>query len=875
MKIRSDYKIVALAVLGSFLLWIIDACIDTLVFHEASFSQSLFDFSPHELYFRFFVTLSLVIFGLAIIRIRKRHWQIEKRYKNLVELATDIIYVLDKDGNQVFMNDAAYNILEYSPEEVIGKPWPQLIHPEDRLAMTEKIGKMVEQGIDVFNFENRYITKSGNSISVIHNIRLLRNGKGEFAGVQGIARDITKRKEAEEELKKAMVKIEDEKVRSESIVSAIGDGISILDKDFRVLYQNHAQKIMTGGDRTGEICYVAYAQGGHVCPGCPVAETFRDGGIHMVEKTTNRNEEVRTLEIKASPLRDSTGRIVAGIEAVRDITERKRAEEQLKLFSEVIDEAMDGIQVVDLDGRVVYSNKAVEEIYGFSPSELEGRNVNDMNADREFADRVIIPQLKMSGRWNGELLVVHKDGRTFPVWISASMVKNEQGKPIAMVGIIRDITERKQAEGVLIRHHEQLMKLVEERTQELTQANEKLRKEIEDRERMEEELVKVQKLESLGILAGGIAHDFNNLLASILGNISLAMLDLQPSDGPYRQLEAAERASLRAQGLTRQLLTFSKGGEPVKRTTSITELIKESAGFALRGSRVRHDFFFADGLWLLDVDEGQISQVIHNLVINADHAMPEGGTISVHCENCVIGNSTGLPLRPGYYVKVSVKDHGVGIVREHLSKIFDPYFTTKQKGSGLGLATSYSIIKKHGGHIVAESELGVGTTFTFYLPASRSGKVPKQTEETKLFTGTGKILLMDDEEDVRQTTGDVLKRLGYQVQFAADGERAIELYQQARTAGQPFDAVIMDLTVPGGMGGRDALIKILAIDPEVKAIVSSGYSNDPIMADYQKYGFRGVVTKPYRIKDLGETLHNVLLNGAYKPTGADKERTGS
>ncbi len=388
-----------------------------------------------------------------------------------------------------------------------------------------------------------------------------------------------------------------------------------------------------------------------------------------------------------------------------------------------------------------------------------------MNADREFADKVIIPQLKMSGRWNGEVLVVHKDGRVFPVWISASMVKNEQGKPIAMVGIIRDITERKEAEGVLKRHHEELMKLVEERTRELTQANEKLRKEIEDRERMEEELVKAQKLESLGVLAGGIAHDFNNLLASILGNISLTMLDLKPSDGPYRQLEAAERASLRAQDLTQQLLTFSKGGAPVKRTTVITDVIKEAAGFALRGSRVRHDFFFADELWLLDIDEGQISQVIHNLVINADHAMPEGGTITIRCENCVIGDSIGLPLRPGDYVKVSVQDHGVGIVREHLSKIFDPYFTTKQKGSGLGLATSYSIIKKHGGHIIAESELGVGTIFTFYLPASRSGKVAKQADETKLFTGTGKILLMDDEEDVRQTTGDVLKRLGYRVRL--------------------------------------------------------------------------------------------------------------
>jgi len=875
MRINSDYKILVLAIVTSFLLWITSACIDSLLFRVA-FLPSLFNIAPHELYSRIFMTMSLIVFSLVIIQLRKKHRQNEERYRDLVELATDIIYVSDQEGNLVFMNDAGYHVLEYSSEELIGKPWVQLIHPEDRESTMRKKEEMVKQGTDVFNFEHRYISKSGRSLSVIHNVRFIRNTQGAYAGIQGMARDITKRKEDEEELKKALVKIEDEKVRSESIISAIGDGISIVDRDYRILYQNHAQKIMTGIDGTGTSCHLTYGQEGDVCQNCPVAETFRDGRIHTMEKTVARDGKIRTLEIKASPLLDSTGRIVAGIEAIRDITDRRMAEERLRLFSQVIEEAMDGIQIVDLEGRVVYSNKAVAEMYGHSPNELARRNVNEMNADKEFADKIIMPQLKTFGRWSGELLAVHKDERRFSVWVSASMVNNQQGEPIALVEIIRDITERKQAEGILRQHQAELMTLVEERTRELTRANENLRKEIEDRERMEGELVKAQKLESLGILAGGIAHDFNNLLASISGNIALAMLDIKPSeDGPYRQLEAAERASLRAQDLTLQLLTFSKGGAPVKRTTVISELIKETAGFALRGSHVRYDFSFADELWLLDIDEGQISQVIHNLLINADHAMPDGGTISIHCENCVIGESIGLPLRPGDYVKVSVQDHGVGIVREHLSKIFDPYFTTKQKGSGLGLATSYSIIKKHGGHIIAESELGVGTIFTFYLPASRSGKLVKKADEAILLTGTGKILLMDDEENVRQTTGDVLKRLGYRVQFAEDGERAIALYQKERASSHPFDAVIMDLTVPGGMGGRDALTKLLAIDPNVKAIVSSGYSNDPVMADFRKYGFRGVVTKPYRIKDLAETLSTVLVNGEYKPSDTGKEKPES
>jgi signal transduction histidine kinase/ActR/RegA family two-component response regulator len=480
-----------------------------------------------------------------------------------------------------------------------------------------------------------------------------------------------------------------------------------------------------------------------------------------------------------------------------------------------------------------------------------------MNADKEFAVRVILPQIMEHGRWTGELPVVHKDGHTFTIWLATSLVRDEQGKPIAMVGIIRDITDRKQAEGILKRHHEELMKLVEERTRELTQANENLRLEIVDREKIEDELLKAQKLESLSILAGGIAHDFNNLLASIMGNISLAMLDLDPANGAFRQLEAAERASLRAQDLTRQLLTFSKGGEPVKRTTDIRELITEAAGFALRGSRVRHNFSFPDDLWLVDVDEGQITQVIHNLVINADHAMPAGGTVTIRCENSTV-TEPALPLRRGDYVKIIVQDRGVGIAKDHLPKIFDPYFTTKQKGSGLGLATAYSIIKKHGGYIAVESELGAGTTFSIHLPASRAAAKEKKARETRVLTGTGKILLMDDEEDVRRTTGDVLKRLGYTVEFAEDGLRAVELYVAAMRSGDPFHAVIMDLTVPGGMGGRQALIELLVVDPEVRAIVSSGYSNDPVMADYRNYGFKGVVAKPYRIHDLGETLHAVL-----------------
>lgn len=861
MNVKFEHKIIASAAAGAIILWILDAVIDAFVFGSDAFLESLFPGPSHELYFRALMTAGLLFFGVLFARLSQKRRRIEQRYENLVELTNDIISITNKDGDVVFINDAGCRILERTREEIIGRPCTELLHPEDRAQACERHFEIASLPLETVSVQNRYITKSGKVIPVMHNVRVLRNERGEFTGTQGIARDMTEAKEKERELRTAIIRAEDEKARSASIVAAIGDGISIIDRDFTVTYQNAVHQALTGGDFAGRRCFEAFTNAAVPCEVCPVAEVFKDGRIHLIEKNVVWNDRRRAVEISASPLRDASGAIIAAIEAVRDVSARKKAEEQLKLFSAAIEEAMDGIQIVDMKGRVLYSNKAVKDIYGFKPEELAGTFVGDMNEDREFASKVILPAMRTKSCWSGEVTVVHKSGKHFPVWLATSIVSSADGAPIAMIGIIRDISERKQAEDIMKRHHEQLIKIVEERTFELTVVNDNLRREIADREKMEQELVKTQKLESLGILAGGIAHDFNNLLASILGNISLAMLDINPADDTYRQLEAAERASLRAQDLTRQLLTFSKGGEPVKRPTLIAELIKEAAGFALRGARVRYDFFFSPGLWLVEADEGQISQVIHNLVINADHAMPEGGTITIRCDNSAVEAHGGVPLPPGDYVKITIQDHGIGIAREHLSKIFDPYFTTKQKGSGLGLAVSYSIIKKHGGHIMAESVLGAGTTFTIYLPATRAARQPPRQDSERIPLGTGRILIMDDEEEVRITTGEILKRLGYTIEFADDGERAIELYQQALDAGRPFDAVIMDLTVPGGMGGKDAVLKLIELNPEVSAIVSSGYSNDPIMSDFRKYGFKGMVTKPYRIRDLGMTLHEVLLGG--------------
>lgn len=380
---------------------------------------------------------------------------------------------------------------------------------------------------------------------------------------------------------------------------------------------------------------------------------------------------------------------------------------------------------------------------------------------------------------------------------------------------------------------------------------------ITDRRQADEGRVRIQKLESIGILAGGIAHDFNNLLTGILGNISLALMHLNPGDKIFRWLVNAENASLRAQELTYKLLTFSRGGAPVKRAVSITKLLMDSVGFALSGSNVKIEFSIPDDIWAVNADETQIHQVISNLTINAIQAMPDGGIIRAGCENAVIQEGNPLQLEQGKYVKITINDSGKGIPDELLKKIFDPFFTTKENGRGLGLSICYSILKRHNGIITVESRPGAGTTFSLYLPACFD-KIEGEEEERKTLTGIGRILLLDDEEVIIQTASEMLNALGYEVEIARHGAEAIEKYMTAKETGKPFDAVIMDLTIPGGIGGKDAIISLKKIDPAVRAIVSSGYSNDPIVAEYKDYGFMGTLSKPFGMQELSEVLNKVL-----------------
>jgi two-component system, cell cycle sensor histidine kinase and response regulator CckA len=368
-----------------------------------------------------------------------------------------------------------------------------------------------------------------------------------------------------------------------------------------------------------------------------------------------------------------------------------------------------------------------------------------------------------------------------------------------------------------------------------------------------QELLNTQKIESLGILAGGIAHDFNNILAAILGYISLARLQLHDPEKAKKRLKEAENATGRAKDLAKQLLTFARGGEPLKKIIDMRAVLKEAVGFALLGSNVNCVFSLADDLWSLEADEGQIAQVIHNLVLNAVQAMSEGGTVTVSAEN-VIARENG-----DRYVRFSVVDTGAGISEENQLKIFDPYFTTKQHGSGLGLATCFSIIKKHGGKIRVSSRIGKGSTFTVSLRASLQERASESDTRKTLSQGRGPVLVMDDEKMIREVTQALLEELGYTVECAENGSETVDLYLKRKKQGLPFAAVILDLTVPGEFGGRETIKDLLEIDPDVKAIACSGYTNGPAMANYLEYGFSGVLCKPFRLEELSAAMHELLV----------------
>lgn len=510
----------------------------------------------------------------------------------------------------------------------------------------------------------------------------------------------------------------------------------------------------------------------------------------------------------------------------RTLAERALATEK-QLLDVTLQSISDAVVTTDLDGRILFINDGAALMTGWEHKAVHNRSFSEVLPvryadDGEGPEDLVAAVLEAGERIEFEHpIMLEEEGTSLKrLTINGAPLTDQTGQIIGVVFTFRDST-----------------------TWHL----------------LEQERFNANKLESIGLLAGGIAHDFNNILTAILGNISGIRSGGDLSEKQLKRLSSAETATRRAELLTKQLLTFAKGGAPVLKPSSIRELIQESADFVLRGSSVKCDYDFPDDLWTVNIDEGQVSQVINNIVINAQQAMARGGSITISGENMPAGRDE-LPhqLPEGDYVRILIKDTGMGIPAEDIEHIFDPYFTTKHKGSGLGLASCYSIIQKHKGHISAVSEEGVGTTFYFLLPAFPNKQVAPSPVPAEPPAGQGYILIMDDEEEIRDLCQDLLLDLGYEVAAAPEGDEAVRMYKEAQDTGRPFDAVVLDLTIQGGMGGKEAIEQLLAIDPGVTAIVASGYSADPVMANYESYGFKGVIQKPFDFPDIGNILDSVL-----------------
>ena len=747
--------------------------------------------------------------------------------QQIMDTASVAIGLVDKTGRITHANRSMAEMFGRTLEELAGCEYVELVHPSERETGRKNMLALLASEIPSVDLERRYWRKNGTEFWGHLACRRFHDVHGNELGLIGVITDITARKQSEAALKQSEAK-------------------------YRLLY-NETPVLLHSIDRNGILVEVndywlktlGYERGEVI--GKKVADFFteasrkysqevvqpaffRDGIAKDVSyQFVRKNGEVVDVLLSATAERDASGAVVRSLAVIEDVTERKRAEAALReseeRFKAITMTASDAILLMDDRGKLVHWNPAAGRMFGYSAEEALGKDLHLFLAPRRLHKNYLEGFENFVKTGQGpvinkavELAAHRKDGTEFPIEVSTSGM-NINGRWHAL-GIVRDITERKQ---------------------------------------LEQQLLKSEKLKSIGTLAGGIAHDFNNLLQGIFGYISMAKLTHDEKEKSLAMLEQAEKALHQSVNLTSQLLTFSKGGKPVKKVFALRTLIENSIAFALSGSQITYEIVIDEGLRAVEADEGQIGQVIQNIVLNADQAMPLGGRITITARNIPASAAPRLPgAATGDVVELSIQDQGTGIPEEHLSRIFDPYFTTKEKGSGLGLATSYSIVKNHGGVITVASELGKGTTFMIYLPAS-GASVEREAASARPAAGNkGRILVMDDEQVVREVTGELLRSLGHEVDFADRGEAAVMRYKTAMAEGRPFDIVILDLTVRGGMGGVEAVKKLLKLDPNVKAVVSSGYSDDAVTADYRKQGFAAFLKKPYNIEELQSTLDALL-----------------
>ncbi len=748
-------------------------------------------------------------------------------FRNLINRSNEAIFVNDPGtGRFIDVNERACDILGYDRNGLLQRGvrdiemrFPDTLRWQDHVAEVKRRGYLLVEGV--------MKRKNGSTFPVETNVSYVTVGSGEY--MIAVARDISERMQADAALR------ERELLLSESQRMAhIGSWEHNLTTG-QVVWSDELFRLIGLDPGKDPADFNLFLEMIHpddrLIVREAIDETVRSGRHFSVDyRIRLRDETERIIHAQAELRHDESGKQVILHGTAQDITEQKIAEEQAlkseRFIRNILDTVDEGFIVIDRDYRIMTANKAYCGQAGLACDKVIGRHCYEISHSitmpcydqgEECAVRVTFatgePHTALHKHADQEGHVLYVETKAFPI-------KDPSGSVTSVIETINNITEK---------------------------------------HLLEEERLKTQKLECIGTLAGGIAHDFNNLLQGVFGYISMAKLDAKDPARSMEALNEAEKALHLTVKLTNQLLTFSKGGRPVKRPMDLRPLIESAVKFALSGSRSGSRVIVDDDLWLAEADDGQLAQVIQNIVLNADQAMPVGGTVDIAARN-VVAPAEGLPrrLNAGRYVEIAIRDAGIGIPGKYLDRIFDPYFTTKEKGSGLGLATSYSIVRNHGGTIQVRSEVGKGTEFLLYLPASAARTEAKTVFPAPAPNRRGRVLVMDDEEFVRRIAGRLIEALGHATEFAQNGEEAIAKYRSARDAGTAYDIVILDLTVRGGLGGLETLRSLQEIDPQVTAVMSSGYSDDSAVADYRKYGFHAFLKKPYTIEMLQDVLARAL-----------------
>ncbi|MCX5827457.1 MAG: PAS domain S-box protein [Deltaproteobacteria bacterium] len=762
----------------------------------------------------------------------------EERFRCLLQnIPSMAIQGYRRDGTTTYWNQASERLYGYTAQEAIGQHLLDLIiPPEMRGDVKQAIQQMIETGKPIPSAELSLMRKDGSRVAVFSN-HVLMNLPGSPLELFCIDIDLTERKQAEETLKASEAKYR-------FLTEKMNDVIWTMDMNFNMVYVSPSVEKTLGFSPEEHLCRDINEQ---VTPASmsivqdviarelaleQEGQSDPERKIIVEAEYYHKDGSARWLENVINGIRNDQGILTGIYGAARDITERKRLEQELRNSEQrmglVLEGTDQGLWDVDLLANKINYGANWHKILGYGPEESRFDYewwINQMHPEsRPVFEKALLDYMSGHTKYlDWEYQIRAKSGEW--QWVHALGIFTETDKtgfPVKMTSIHRNITVRKQ---------------------------------------MEEEFLRAHKLESLGVLAGGIAHDFNNLMAIVLGYIDLALIDLPPGHVSRQRLLNAIRSVDQTKDLTSRLITFSRGGGPLMEIFDTVEVIRDAVHRNVKRTKVRATFDFMENLWPVEVDDLQMKQVFYNLTTNAVEAMPEGGHLTVQAENELVTAGEVLDLKEGPYLKITFADEGIGIHEEHLAKIFDPYFTTKkmasQKGLGLGLAVCYSVLKNHDGHITVKSQPGEGASFVLYLPARADMSKDKEVKKV-LSTGTIRVLIMDDEPPIREIERAYLERMGYEVTDVKDGQEAIDTYKNALQSGTPFDLVMLDLTVRQGMGGQMAMERLLKIDPSIKAIIASGYVDDPVIEHFSDYGFQGALTKPFKGEEMKSLVEEIL-----------------